>query len=89
MRQKKSPLEGPNPQLESDTLNRFNDPLLLITYNGIKKVSVKQIDTYEIQTTAGIFHKTDVLDVLTFDAARKLDYLIVKSIITCTLLHLR
>lgn len=73
MRQKKSPLEGTNPQLETDTLNQFNGPLMLITYNGIKKVYVKQVDTYELQTTAGTFHKTDVLYVLTFDAARKLD----------------
>ena len=61
---------------------------MLITYNGIKKVYVKQIDTYEIQTTAGIIHKTDVLYVLTFDTARKLDYFIVKSIITRTLARL-
>ena len=88
VRQKKSPLEGTNPNLETDTLNLFNGPLMLITYNGIKKVYVKQVDTYEIQTTAGIIHKTDVLYVLTFDAARKLDYLIVKSIITWTLARL-
>ena len=88
MRKKRHPLEGTNPNLETDTLNRFNDPLMLITYNGIKKVSVKQIETYELQTIAGTFHKTDVLYVLTFDAARTLDYLIVKSIITRTLLHL-
>ena len=64
MRKKRHPLEGMNPQLESDTLNRFNDPLMLITYNGIKKVYVKQIDTYELQTTAGTFHKTDLLYVV-------------------------
>ena len=73
MRKKRHPLEGTNPNLETDTLNQFDGPLMLITYNGIKKVYAKQIDTYELQTTAGIFHKTDVLYVLTFDAARKLD----------------
>lgn len=73
MRIKRHPLEGTNPNLETDTLNRFNAPLMLITYNGIKKVYVKQIETYELHTTAGTIHKTDVLYVLGFDVAHELD----------------
>lgn len=72
MRKKRHPLEGTNPKLETETLHRFNAPVMLITYDGLQKASVKQVDTYEIQTTAGTFHKTDVLYVLTFDAARAL-----------------
>ena len=73
MRKKRHPLEDTNPNLETDTLNQFNGPLMLITYNGVKKVYVKQIDTYELHTTAGTIHKTDVLYVLCFNAARELD----------------
>lgn len=65
MRQKKSPLEGTNPQLESETLlGRLPSPVMLITYQGVKKTSVEQVDTYELHTTAGTFHKTDLLYVV-------------------------
>ena len=65
MRQKKSPLEGTNPQLESETLlGSFPSPVMLITYHGVKKTSVEQIDTYELHTTAGTFHKTNLLYVV-------------------------
>lgn len=65
MRIKRHPLEGTNPQLESDMLlNNFPSTVMFITYSGIKKGSVKQIDTYEVHTTAGTFHKTDLLYVV-------------------------
>lgn len=64
MRKKRHPLEGTNPSLETDTLTLFNAPVMLVTYSGIKKVSAEQIDTYEVHTSAGTFHKTDLLYTL-------------------------
>ena len=71
-REKRHPFENTNPMLETDTLNRFHAPVVFITYNGIKKADIKQIDTYKLHTSAGTFHKTDVLYLLLADAARKL-----------------
>ena len=37
---------------------------MLITYQGVKKTSVEQVDTYQLYTTAGTLHKTDLLYVV-------------------------
>ena len=37
---------------------------MLITYQGVKKTSMEQVDTYELHTTAGTFHKTDLLYIV-------------------------
>ena len=55
---KRNPLKGTNPNLETDTLRRYKTPLLIITYKGIKKAIIEQIDTYELYTSAGTLHKT-------------------------------
>ena len=49
MQKRRHPLENTNPTLETDTLiEDFEAPILLITYDGIRKVTPKQIETYEI-----------------------------------------
>lgn len=64
----------PTQTLEATTLREmFQGPVLLVTYGGIKKVNITEIEKYEIRTPVGSFHKTDVLFCLMPESAEKLD----------------
>ncbi|MDE0317141.1 MAG: hypothetical protein OXM61_19850 [Candidatus Poribacteria bacterium] len=64
----------PTQTLEATTLREmFQGPVLLVTYEGIKKVNITEIEKYEIHTSTGSFHKVDVLFSLMPESAEKLD----------------
>lgn len=70
MKKRRHPLENTNPKLETDTLIKaFEAPILLITYDGIQKVTPKQIETYEIHTRTETLHKTELLYAVSAAAA--------------------
>ena len=63
----------PAQNLEVTTLlNRFQGPVLLVTYDGIKKINIAEIEKYEIRTSAESFHKVDVIYCLMPESAEKL-----------------
>ena len=64
----------PPPNLEAITLlERFQNPVLLVTYDGIKKVDITKIEKYEIHTSTGAsFHKVDTLFCLMPESAENL-----------------
>lgn len=62
----------PLPNVEADTLNSFHAPVLLITYEGIKKVSITGIEKYDLLTSVGKISKTHVAFSLLAGAADKL-----------------
>lgn len=63
----------PAQNLEVTTLlNRFQGPVLLVTYDGIKKVNITEIEKYEIRTSTDSFHKVDILFSLMPESAEKL-----------------
>ena len=63
----------PTQTLEATTLReRFQGPVLFVTYDGIKKVNITEIEKYEIRTSTGSFHKTDVLYCLMPESADEL-----------------
>lgn len=65
---------SPTQTLEAITLREmFQGPVLLVTYEGIKKVNITEIEKYEIHTSTGSFHKVDVLFSLMPESAEKLD----------------
>ncbi len=65
---------NPTQTLEATTLREmFQGPVLLVTYEGIKKVNITEIEKYEIHTSTGSFHKVDVLFSLMPESAEKLD----------------
>ena len=50
-----------NPKLEADTLlKKFQSPVLLVTYDGLKPVSISKITKYDVRTDAGIIEKRDI-----------------------------
>ena len=50
-----------NPKLEADTLlSKFQSPVLLVTYDGLKPVSISKITKYDVRTDAGIIEKRDI-----------------------------
>ena len=50
-----------NPNLEADTLlKKFQSPVLLVTYDGLKPVSISKITKYDVRTDAGIIEKRDI-----------------------------
>ncbi len=64
---------GPTQNLETTTLlNRFQGPVLLVTYDGIKKVNITEIEKYEIRTSTGSFPKVDILFCLMPESADEL-----------------
>lgn len=63
---------APLPQVEADTLNSFHAPVLLITYEGIKKVTITGIEKYDLLTSVGKLPKIQVAFSLLADAADKL-----------------
>ena len=63
----------PEQNLEAITLlERFQNPVLLVTYDGIKKVNITEIEKYEIHTSTGTFNKIDVLFSLMPESAENL-----------------
>ena len=51
---------NPEQNLEAITLlERFQNPVLLVTYDGIKKVNITEIEKYEIHTSTGLFNKIE------------------------------
>ena len=46
--------------------------MVLVTYEGIKKVNITEIEKYEIQTSTGSFHKVDILFSLMPESAENL-----------------
>ena len=63
----------PTQILEATTLReRFQGPVLLVTYDGIKKVNITEIEKYEIRTSTSSFPKVDILFCLIPESAEKL-----------------
>jgi sRNA-binding regulator protein Hfq len=63
----------PAQTLETTTLREmFQGPVLLVTYDGIKKVNITEIEKYEIQTSTGSFNKIDILFCLMPESADNL-----------------
>lgn len=62
----------PPPNVESETLSRFQAPVLLITYDGIKKVDITGIEKYDLLTSAGTIPKINIVCCLLVGAADKL-----------------
>ena len=63
----------PTQNLETTTLlKRFQGPVLLVTYDGIKKVNITEIEKYEIRTSASSFLKINIVFCLIPEAADKL-----------------
>ena len=63
----------PRQYLETTALlERFQGPVLLVTYDGIKKVNITEIEKYEIRTSTSSFPKVDILFCLIPEAADKL-----------------
>lgn len=62
----------PPPAVESETLARFQAPVLLITYEGIKKVNITGIEKFDLLTSAGTIPKINIVCCLLADAAGKL-----------------
>ncbi len=58
--------------IETETLQMFQSPVLLITYDGIKKVDITGIEKYELQTSAGTIPKVNIVCSLLVEAADKL-----------------
>ncbi len=64
---------GPTQNLEAVTLlERFQGPVLLVTYDGIKKVDIAEVEKYEIRTSSESFMKVDVVYSLVLESAEKL-----------------
>lgn len=64
---------GPTQNLEVITLfERFQGPVLLVTYDGIKKVNITEIEKYEIHTSTASYHKVDILFCLMPESAENL-----------------
>ena len=73
--QQKDPTQQNDPAqtLEATTLReRFQGPVLLVTYDGIKKVNITEIEKYEIHTSTGSFTKIDILFCLMPESADEL-----------------
>lgn len=62
----------PPPAVESDTLARFQTPVLLVTYEGNKKVNITGIEKFDLLTSAGTIPKINIVFSLLADAADKL-----------------
>lgn len=63
----------PAQNLEATTLlERLQGSVLLVTYEGIKKVNITEIEKYEIHTSSGLFHKLNILYCLMPESADKL-----------------
>jgi len=67
-----SHLKNPLPNVEADTLNSFHAPVLLITYEGIKKVNITGIEKYDLLTSVGTIPKINVVFCVLAGAADKL-----------------
>lgn len=50
-----------NPKLEADTLlSKFQPPVLLVTYDGLKPVSISKVTKYDVRTDVGIIQKHNI-----------------------------
>ena len=62
-----------NSKLEADTLfKNFQPPVLLVTYDGLKPVSISKITKYDVRTDAGIIEKRDIAFAVLVSAANDL-----------------
>ena len=66
-------MSDPKTTLEGTTLlKKFQAPVLLVTYEGIKKVNIEKVEKYELHTSLGTYHKTDVVFALLAGTADQL-----------------
>lgn len=72
MNNQTSPEQHTNKKLEAETLFKFKAPILIATFDGLKKVSIKGIKRFHLVTNLGVIKKHDIIFVMLYGSVKQM-----------------